>query len=357
MVWIAAWAGVGPGSAAAEDAQVLRVATFGAKLSRDGPGLLLRDLRREDAQARAAARIVAEAAPDVLLLTDFDYDHEGLALREFARRLDRAGHPMPHRFALRPNAGWATGLDLDGDGRRGTARDAQGWGRFAGDGGMALLSRHPVAAAGARDFSELLWRDLPGSLAPGAGLDEAVLARQRLSSTGHWVVEVRPPGQAAVRVLAFDATPPVFDGPEDRNGRRNADEIRFWRLFLDGRFGPAPDERFVQMGNANLDPADGEGRHAAIRALLADPRLQDPRPASPGGRAAANAEHAGDPALDTADWGDPVPGNLRVDYVLPSADWEVRGAGVVWPEAGPLRATAAAAGRHRLVWVDIAPGD
>nr|WP_239995026.1 endonuclease/exonuclease/phosphatase family protein [Rhodosalinus sediminis] len=330
----------------------MRVATYGAALSREGPGLLLRDIREGEAQARAAARVVAEAAPDILLLTDFDYDWEGRALDAFAGLVAEAGHPLPHRFALRPNAGMATERDLDGDGRRGEADDAQGWGRFAGDGGLALLSRHPIDAEGARDFSDLLWRDLPGSRAAEAGLTEAARGVQRLSSTGHWAVEVRPAGAAPLTLLAFAATPPVFDGPEDRNGRRNADEIRFWRLFLDGAFGPAPDGRFVLLGNANLDPVDGEGRHAAIRALLTDPRLQDPRPESAGARAAADAAHAGDPALDTADWDGP--GNLRVHYVLPSADWRVTGAGVLWPEAGAPAEAAAAAGPHRLVWVDLA---
>ncbi|WP_372892590.1 endonuclease/exonuclease/phosphatase family protein [Rhodosalinus sp.] len=328
------------------------MATYGAALSRDGPGLLLRDIRAGEAQAAAAAEVIAEAGPDILLLTDFDYDWEGRALDAFAGLVAEAGHPMPHRFALRPNAGMATELDLDGDGRRGEADDAQGWGRFAGDGGLALLSRHPIDAEAARDYSALLWRDLPESRATEAGLSEAVLAAQRLSSTGHWTVEVRPEGAAPLTVLAFAATPPVFDGPEDRNGLRNADEIRLWRHVLDGAFGPAPERRFVLLGNANLDPVDGEGRHAAIRALLEDPRLQDPRPESVGARAAADPDHAGAPALDTADWDGP--GNLRVHYVLPSADWRVTGAGVVWPEGGPLATAATTAGPHRLVWVDLA---
>jgi len=34
--------------------------------------------------------------------------------------------------------------------------------------------------------------------------------------------------------------------------------------------------------------------------------------------------------LDIADWSDPVPGNLRVDYVLPSAGSTIVGSGVVW---------------------------
>jgi hypothetical protein len=116
------------------------------------------------------------------------------------------------------------------------------------------------------------------------------------------------------------------------------------------------------MGNLNIDPADGAGLRDALHALLAHPALQDPRPASAGGAAAAtaqggaNAGHAGDPAMDTADFrDDPGPGNLRVDYILPSADLRVTASGVLWPPPDdPFAETVAAAARHRLVWVDIA---
>jgi hypothetical protein len=68
-----------------------------------------------------------------------------------------------------------------------------------------------------------------------------------------------------------------------------------------------------------------------------------------------NAAHRGDPARDTADWPDDfgAPGNLRVDYVLPSSDWRILGAGVWWPEAGEEAEVASAASRHRMVWVDV----
>ncbi|WP_371038138.1 endonuclease/exonuclease/phosphatase family protein [Rhodosalinus sp. FB01] len=313
-------------------------------------------MRGEDPQIAAAAQVIAHAAPDVLLLTGIDYDHGLAALGAFRDRIAEAGHAFPHLFARRPNTGMATGLDLDGDGRLGGPGDAQGWGRFAGAGGMALLSRHPIDGSAARDLSDLLWAEVPGALVPDAmpGDHRAV---RRLSTTGHWIVPVRPAAGPLLVIMAFSATPPVFDGPEDMNGRRNHDEILLWRHVMDGAFGPAPDARFVILGNANLDPVDGEGRHAAIRALLDDPRLQDARPGSEGGRAAASPGHAGDPARDTADWREPAPGNLRVDYVLPSADWEVTAAGVLWPDDGPLAETVARASRHRLVWVDLAPLD
>ena len=335
------------------------MATFNADLSREGPGLLLRDiLTGSDPQVEAAAQVIAAAAPDVILLTGIDYDLGGVALGAFADRLAAAGANYAHRLSLRPNTGMATALDLDGDGQSGGPGDAQGFGRFAGEGGMAILSRLPLGEA--TDYSAFLWRDLPGNLMGGAGLPDATAAVQRLSSTGHWAVPVELPAGGQIMLLAWTATPPVFDGPEDRNGRRNHDEAAFWTQLLDGDLPFAPPAApFVLLGDANLDPLDGDGRADALNALLGDARLQDLRPESAGAVAAAkqggaNTAHKGPAALDTADWpDDPGPGNMRVDYLLPSAGLVVRGSGVWWPEPGPAADLATAASRHRLVFVDI----
>jgi len=337
-------------------AEPLRVATFDAELDRRGPGLLLGDILKGDDQVAAVVSVIAAAAPDVLVLNGFDHDLEGHALTAFAQSLAAAGIDYPHRFAARPNSGLPSGLDLDGNGRLGEARDSQGYGAFTGQAGMAVLSRYPLGEV--RDFSAFLWTDLPGAILPtvdGQPFPSAeARAAQRLSSVAHWDVPVNTP-DGPLHLLAFSATTPVFDGPEDLNGRRNHDEILFWQRLLDGDLPFAPPEGPVLViGNANLDPVDGEGRHAAIAALRDDPRLQDPAPASPGGAAAANPDHSGDPAHDTVDWTDPVPGNLRVDYVLPDARLMVIDAGVVWPAPeDPMAETVAAASRHRLVWVDV----
>ncbi|MEI2807408.1 endonuclease/exonuclease/phosphatase family protein [Albidovulum sp.] len=334
------------------------MATFNADLTREGPGLLLRDiLTAKDPQVEAAAAVIAAAGPDVILLTGIDYDLDGVALAAFAGRVAAAGADYPHRVALRPNTGMATGLDLDGDGRTGGPGDAQGFGRFAGEGGMAVLSRLPLGQT--TDYSAFLWRDLPGNLMAGAGLPEEVAAVQRLSTTGHWAVPVALTDGGSLTLLAWLATPPVFDGPEDRNGRRNHDEAAFWQRLLDGDLPfAAPAAPFILLGDANLDPVDGEGQAAALLSLLGDARLQDVRPESPGAAAAgqggANAHHQGQATLDTADWpDDPGPGNMRVDYVLPSAGLAVEKAGVWWPAPGAAADRAAAASRHRLVYVDI----
>jgi hypothetical protein len=312
----------------------LRIATYAAPLNRTGPGLLLRDiLRGDDPQIAANVAIIAQAAPDLLVLTDFDYDLDSIALRAFAALFDP---PYPYLFAARPNTGMPTGQDIDRNGRRAEPRDAQGYGLFNGHGGMAILSRLPIDAGGVTDLSGLLWRDLAGADLPmldGAPFfAPAVLDVQRLSTTGHWIVPVLPPGGQPFAVMAYAASPPAFDGPERRNIRRNRDELRLWEQVLAGDFGPMPED-FVITGNANLDPQAGDGDRAAMAGFLAHPLLQDPLPGQP-----------------TADWRDIGLGKLRVSYVLPSRGWRVMDAGVLWPVAdGP-----AVAGAHHLVWVDIA---
>ncbi len=321
----------------------LRIATFNADLTRDGPGLALRDIAGgSDTQVRAVLDILIAAQADVLLLTNLDWDGDGAALAALRAGLAERGLAYAATFAPRPNTGLRTGLDLDGDGRLNGPGDAQGWGRFAGEGGMAILSRLPLDTAAARDFSGFLWRDLPGGLLAPATLPAEALALQRLSSTGHWDVPVTLPGGARLHLLAFHATPPAFDGPGDRNGRRNHDEAAFWLRLLDGALPfPAPEGPFVLLGDANLDPAAGEGRAAALTALLSDPRLTDPGPQGAEGTA-------------TADWRDKGLGLRRVDYVLPAASLAVTGSGVLWPPAtDPLAPSASAASAHRLVWVDI----
>lgn len=289
---------------------------------------------------------------DAVLLIGLDWDAGDAALDALVARLAEAGLSYPHRFAPRPNTGQPTGLDLDRNGRLGEARDAQGWGRFPGEGGMALLSRLPLDPAAARDFTGLLWADLPGAtLPPDTPAEERRI--QRLSTTGHWEVPLILPTGRRLTLLAFAATPPVFDGPEDRNGRRNHDEAAFWLRLLDGslaaRGWPPPAGPLVLIGTANLDPADGDGTPAALDALRTGP-FRDPQPRGTANR--SDPGHRGDAALDTADFA--ATGGLRVDYLLPSPDLTVTAAGVLWPPAdNPLAATLATASRHRPVWIDL----
>ncbi|MFT3975260.1 MAG: endonuclease/exonuclease/phosphatase family protein [Amaricoccus sp.] len=351
-------------------AGTLRVAAWDVGLARGGAGVLLGELAKPPSpQIAAVAAVLQSVRPDVVLLSGVDDDHQGMALAALATMLAAGpdGIAYPHRFRAAVNAGEPSGFDLDGNGKRTDWADGWGWGRFPGNGGMALLSRLPIDAAAAHTFRLLRWHDLPGALLPTRAdgtpyPDAASAAELRLSSRSHWDVPVTLPGGGTLHLLASAPTPPLFDGAEGFNRRRNHDEIGFWTAWLGGAVFPddggqpasAPARDFVVLGNLNADPADGAGLRDGIAGLIASPRLQDPRPTSDGGRAAASPGHAGAPELDTADWDEAGPGNLRVDYVLPSSDLAVAGAGVFWPAPGaPLAEAVAAASPHRLVWVDL----
>ncbi len=353
----------------------LRIATFNVGLSRDGPGVLLGELRgRPKPDVLAAVAIIRAVRPDVLVIQKFDHDPRGRALAAFAGLLAAGedGIDYPYRFAGPVNAGVVSGLDLDGDGLVMGWNDALGWGKYPGHGGMAVLSRLPLDEAGVRTFRGLLWRDLPDASLPRnpdgtAFFGPEALALLPLSSRAHWDVPVLLADGRRLHLLTANPTPPLFDGPEGMNRLRNRDEVAFWGAYLggaaflddQGRSGGAAEGPLVVLGDFNLDPFDGAGDGAAMAALLGHPRLTDPAPRSAGaeasGRAGVNRRHAGPAALDTADWRETQgPGNLRVSYVLPSRDLEVTGAGVFWPGPGEAGEGLLAEGSpHRLVWVDI----
>ena len=349
----------------------LRVATFNVDMARKGAGVLLKDITDRDPQILAVARIILHVRPDILLLNEIDHDPQGLSVSRFAALLAEGvegleGLDYAHRFTAPVNTGVPSGFDLDGDGRTMGPRDALGFGRFPGQYGMGLLSVVPLGEA--RTFQNFPWSKVPGQENPrnpdGSGYySPEVWQALPLSSKSHWDVVARLPDGRALHILASHPTPPVFDGPEDRNGQRNAAEISFWTAYVGGQgwmvddagqSGGLEGDAFVILGDLNADPEKGDGNRRTIGALLQHQRVQDPMPVSPG------AAEQGSPR-DTADWPeDKGPGNLRVDYVLPSTGLGVAGAGVFWPGADdPLARLVATKGRkrassdHRLVWVDI----
>lgn len=353
------------------EAQTLRVASFNTALSRNVAGQFVQEMRLGGTpQSRAVAEIIQRVRPDIVLLNEIDHDPAGNAVALFAAALETGlrgaeGIVYPHRFTAPVNTGVLAPVDLDGDGAIGRPGDAFGYGLHPGHFGMAVLSRFPIS--GARTFQTLRWQAMPGHRMPRGFYSAGAEAVLRLSSKSHWDVVVDVEG-TPLHLLASHPTPPVFDGPEDRNGRRNADEIRFWGDYLDGRdwivddagrAGGLGDGLFVILGDLNADPADGDGRREAIRALLGHPRLADPLPRSDGAASATRPTgRQGDPGLATAAFRLPA-GPLRVDYVLPDRRLTVEGAGVFWPAEGqPQRRLVGDGSRvvssdHRLVWVDI----
>jgi hypothetical protein len=378
------------------EAPVVRFATFNASLNRNAPGQLIQHLSTPDnAQAATVAEIIQRARPDVLLINEFDFDPDGTAAHLFQQNYLSLPHngaapiEYPYRFVAPSNTGIPSGLDLNNDGSVGGPDDAFGFGFFPGQFGMAVYSMHPIGLDDLRTFQTFLWADMPGALLPDdpSTSDPAdwfsaeEQGAVRLSSKSHWDLPVDVDGRT-VHFLVSHPTPPVFDGPEDRNGRRNHDEIRFWADYVTpGKTsayiyddagqpgGLAPGARFVIAGDQNADPLDGDSVPGAAQLLLEHPRVNTSlTPASEGAvdaterQGGANLTHRGDPALDTADFADSAPGNLRVDYVLPSRPLRIVDAAVFWPTAeDPLFRLVGdfpfPSSDHRLVSIDVAvPG-
>ncbi|MBB6172417.1 alkaline phosphatase D [Nocardiopsis mwathae] len=381
------------GTAERADRAGVRFATFNASLHRSAEGELIEDLSAgDDAQARAVAEVIQRNRPDVLLVNEFDYDDEGRAAELFQRNYLAVGQngaapvSYPYRYSAPSNTGVHSGFDLDGDGETvaepgapGYAEDAFGYGRYPGQYGMVVYSAYPIDTDAVRTFRMFRWADMPGALLPvapetGEGFySEEALEVFRLSSKSHWDLPVRIGPGRTVHVLASHPTPPAFDGPEQRNVRRNSDEIRFWADYVTPRRGGyiyddegvrgglRPGARFVVMGDLNADPHDGGSLPGAIDRLLDAPLVNGSvTPAGEGGveaaelQGGANADHIGDPAHDTADFDAERPGNLRVDYVLPSRGLPVRDSAVYWPTTDdPMSKVTDAASDHRLVRLDI----
>ena len=311
----------------------MRFATFNASLNRSAEGELAVALASgADPQIAKIAEIIRAVDPDVILVNEFDYG----AGNDRSFVASHLGGAYPFSFIAPSNTGVATGLDLDGDGGVGKAagsferaRDSHGFGTFEGQYGMVVLSKHEIDVEGIRTFRNFRWKDMPGARLPvrpdgSSFYSEDALAILRLSSKSHWDVPIRIGGEV-VHLLASHPTPPVFDGPEDRNGLRNADEIRFWKDYIEGadyirddegrEGGLARGAHFVIAGDLNADPVDGESVPGAARQLTRHPLVNaSVTPQSEGAAAAAvtqgeaNARHRGEPRFDTADFRDRAPG-------------------------------------------------
>jgi endonuclease/exonuclease/phosphatase family metal-dependent hydrolase len=370
----------------------IRVATYNTSLYRDTDGQLIRDLESgNNQQARRIAEVIQRVRPDVLLVNEFDFDAEGRAAELFRIKYLAAGQngcepiEFTHQFIAPVNTGKPSGRDLDNDGRRDGPADAIGFGRHEGQYGMLVLSKFPIQNDRVRTFQKFLWRDLPNAnlpTDPKTGqpfYDEGDLAVQSLSSKSFWDVPISIPKRGdrkafVLHLLCSHPTPPVFDGAEDRNGRRNHDEIRMVADYISGtaadyltddagiRGALAKDALFVVLGDLNCDPLDGEGIRGAMDQLLKNPRVDASfTPSSEGGASTVKAHadqhegHRGDPSHVTSNFTAEGHGCLRIDYALPSKRLKVVDGGVFWPVAGEAGSAAVGATDHRAVWIDMIP--
>lgn len=394
-------------SAAPPEADV-RFATFNASLNRPSAGLLTTHLANPGVddqfrrQAKNVAEVIQRVRPDVLLVNEFDplgnadapVGPEELLRTNFLEVSQNGASPIeyPYAFIAPSNTGVASGKDLNNaggvvttPGAPGYGDDSFGFGAFPGQFGMVVFSKYPILYDEVRTFQLFKWKDMPGNLIPTPFYSPDEVEILRLSSKSHWDVPIQI-GDKVVHFLVSHPTPPVFDGPEDRNGRRNHDEIRFWADYVspgksryiyddEGRHGGLkPGELFVIAGDQNSDPLDGDSIPGAIQQLTEHPLINTKTtPSSEGAveatalQGGANVTHRSDPRFDTADFSDTAPGNLRADYVLPRKTLQLVDSGVFWPlRSDPLfRLTGVFSfadwglvggfptSDHRSVWIDV----
>ncbi len=340
-----------------------------------GPQVLAQQLAKGDnPQIKNIAAIIQRTNPDIILLNEFDYiqDPSQGVLAFIRNYLNQSQHGQPpidfgYHYYSTVNTGQPSGFDLNNDGSIDSAReDAWGFGQYPGQYGMVLLSKYPIDTTKIRTFQHFKWKDMP-SYTPTYKADgspwysAAAWQQMPLSSKSHWDIPITI-GNDTVHVLASHPTPPVFDGPEDRNGHRNHDEVRFWLDYIGEhsayiyddqghRGGLGKDKRFVIVGDLNSSPDEGDAYGNAIVQLNQHPAIiTKPVPQSAGG--VAHSKRSPFAASHTAGW------RMRADYVLPSKQGlELLKNGVFWPAPNDpmaeLVATREASSDHRLVFATL----
>lgn len=360
----------------------VRVATFNIAFHRTQPGELNRQLETsQDLKFCQVAEVIQRVRPDILLLNEIDFDEQGRSVRMFQENFlkvaqgEQSPISFPYVYVAPVNTGVLADVDINGDGKIALPDDGFGFGAFPGQYGMALLSKYPIELQKVRTFRKFRWKDMPNARLPRTDFGKPfyppqVIESLRLASKSFWDIPVSIRGETFHFICAHP-TPPVFDGPEDRNGCRNHDEIRMIADYVGGKGEYLYDDqgrhgglgsgvKFVVLGDLNADPNDGDSLPGAVKQLLECPAIGlGPVPESRGAQAAAgesgrkNLQHRGAHRQDTADFNDRVTGNLRVDYCLPSQQLRVVDAGVFWPRQGAPGFELNQASDHHLVWIDV----
>ncbi len=142
----------------------IRFATFNIAMGLESEGELYKRLKSGDDEAlKNVAAIIQRVRPDVLLLNEFDWYELDSALLFIRNYLDipqfgNESISYTHALSGMVNSGWDSGLDLNNNGVMGEPEDAWGFGRFAGQYGMTVLSRFPLKLE--RSFRHFKWSDI-----------------------------------------------------------------------------------------------------------------------------------------------------------------------------------------------------
>lgn len=357
----------------------IRIASYNVALFRKAEDGLVKDLASgADQQIKNVAAVIQKINPDVIALLEFDYDPSGKLLDAFQQNYlaksqsEQSPITYPYRLQVPSNTGVLSKSDFNKDGKIELPNDAYGFGRYEGQYAFSILSKYPIDERALRTYQEFLWKDMPDAKVPmnadgNSYYSEETWAEFRLSSKNHIDIPVKINNELTIHHLLAHPTPPVFDGPEDRNGKRNFDEIRLLKDYIENaaylkddkgqKGGLAKGAHFVVLGDLNADPLDGDSYNGAINQLLNSQTINQEVsngkwiPFSKGGENYnKKPTDKGNPGHDTAFFG------ARIDYVLPSKDLKVNGSGVFWPAVGEdLHEIVKGKGAsdHLLVWVDL----
>ena len=355
-----------------EQQETLRVATFNTAMYRDEHGVIKKDLQEgDDEQIKIIARIIQQVRPDILALQEFDYDPRGdyldLFRENYLENSWKGSQSIEYEYAMAfpSNTGLPTPFDLNNDGKKHSADDAYGYGEYPGQYAFAILSKYPLDSSAMRTFRKFLWKDMPEAALPMKNdstsyYNEKELEAFRLSSKNHVDIPVKMNGKS-VHILIAHPTPPVFDGEENRNGKRNHNEIRLFADYIseekkadylyddEGNYGGLDtSEPFVILGDMNADPEKGETYRNPIMQLLENPQVN--QKAASGKWVPSHRSKKGKELYTTSVF------DMRIDYVLPSDEFKVKNSGVFWPKEPDslYQLTKGEKGSdHRMVWMDV----
>lgn len=369
----------------------VRVATFNVGLDRFKKATEMATALADgnDKQAKKIAEIIQRANPDILLINEIDGNDDKQTLNIFNEKYLKVAQngaeavTYDAMYMSDCNTGVPSGKDYNNNDKTTDPDDAYGFGNYAGQYCMAILSKYPIDTDNVRTFQKFKWKDMPNALRPtnedgSQWYTDEEWSDFRLSSKTHIDLPVTVDGKA-IHILASHPTPPVFDGKEDRNGKRNFDEIRLWADYINpetdyiyddnGNTGVtlATDTRFVILGDENASAVEGDATKSngvtAINQLLLSPlvhkHLREDQeivkiPMSKGG--SENDTKGSYGKYHTASW------KMRADYVLPSAfGFDITQSGVFWPtKADDLYYLVnktddkdMPSSDHRMVWVDL----
>ena len=366
-------------------------------------------------QIRNVAEVIQRTSPDVFVLGEFDNNgiaDDQTAINDFQtnylgepQKNDLLGLTYAYKKNVPTNTGKPSGFDLNNDGATDGPDDAWGFGNYYGQYAFAIFSRYEFDESKYRTFQNFKWKNVDGEKNPviticddpkkpipanrtcgDSWYSPDVWEQMPVSSKNHidlpfLIPESSNSGFRTVHFLVSHPTPPIFDGCAQRNYQRNRAEIKFWTDYIDvnGKTnfvddanvggGLPKDAYFVIAGDLNADPDEGDGHRPTIKGLMNSSLINTKvttgplQPTSRGGQEYLNSSTCTRNCKRTKGNTITSTSGLRLDHVMPSAQFTVLRSGVFWPATGEpgrdlvydatLGVSKGVSSDHRVVWVDL----